>query len=64
VSFSVNTLMGKRDEPVLELCARRVAEQMLDAGCTKSLLMTLALRDHSPSVLAPIIAALEAHKVW
>jgi proteasome assembly chaperone 3 len=64
VSFSVSTLVGKRDEPVLDLCARRVAGMMVDAGRPKPLLIALALRDHSASILRPILEAIEALRVW
>jgi proteasome assembly chaperone 3 len=64
LSFSINTLIGRRDEPLLELIARRVASSMADAGLKKSLLITLALRNHSKEVVKPILDAVEANKVW
>jgi hypothetical protein len=34
-TYNISTLLGKRDEPFLTLCARRVAEQAQSAGSTK-----------------------------
>jgi Proteasome assembly chaperone 3 len=63
-SFAVDVLIGRRDEEVLDLCARRVAASMAGAGCTKSLLLAVALRSHSLDVIRPILEAIELHKVW
>eukprot|EP00959_Pyramimonas_sp_CCMP1952_P101294 2119160-Pyramimonas_sp.AAC.1 len=35
-SFSVKTLLGRRDEPLLEICARRLMELLSTAGCRRS----------------------------
>lgn len=34
-TFSIATLMGRRDEPNFELSARALIERMQDAGCTR-----------------------------
>ena len=35
-TYTVSTLLGKRDEPALTVCARHLAQSMADAGCTRS----------------------------
>ena len=34
-TFAVDTLLGRRDDPALTVCARHMAEKLLDAGCTR-----------------------------
>lgn len=34
-TYTVSTLLGKRDEPALTVCARHLAQSMADAGCTR-----------------------------
>jgi proteasome assembly chaperone 3 len=63
-SFTITTLVGRRDEPILELIARRVAASMAAAACAKPLLIALALRSHALEVVKPILDAVEASKVW
>ena len=36
MTFNVTTVMGKRDEPLLEVAARQLAEALADAGCSRS----------------------------
>ena len=42
-TYRVDTLLGRRDEPLAELCARQLAERLSDAGCASPLLLCLAL---------------------
>lgn len=64
VTFAVNTLIGRREEAMLELCARRVASSMAEKGCSKPLLMAIALRQHTSESVKPILDTIEEHKVW
>ena len=34
-TFAVDTLLGRRDDSALTVCARHMAEKLLDAGCTR-----------------------------
>lgn len=63
-SYAVTVLMGKRDEMVLELLARRVAGDMVGAGCRKKLLLSVALRQHNLSEIEPLVQAVLQHKAW
>lgn len=63
-SYTIDTLLGRRDDPVLELIARRVATSMADASAEKSLLIALALRNHGKDVVKPVLDAIDANKVW
>jgi hypothetical protein len=62
-SFAVEVLIGRRDEAILELCARQIAASIAST-CTKSLILAIALCDHSIGVVKPILDAIEANKVW
>jgi hypothetical protein len=33
--YTVTTLLGKRDEPALTVCARHMAERLVQAGCSR-----------------------------
>lgn len=63
-TFSTNILMGKRDEPLLLLCARQVVELAAAAGCSKPMVLCLGLKDHSPGTIKAIIAAISENKLW
>lgn len=56
--------MGKRDIAELELCARQVIALMAADGCTKPLLMSLALKDHSMETISPIVNKMKDLRVW
>lgn len=34
-TFTVDTLLGRRDEASLMVCARHMAEKLSDAGCSR-----------------------------
>lgn len=63
-SYHVQTLMGKRDVPELELCARQVIQAMKTAGCNKPLLLSLALKSHDLPTMHAIIAKIKDIPVW
>lgn len=63
-SYSVTVLMGKRDEMMMELCARRVLAQMDEGGCEKKLLMSMALKNHSMQHVDAIVNTIMENKVW
>lgn len=63
-TFNVQVLLGKHDEPMLRACARQLIEHMSNAGMSRSLLLSLGLRDHSAGMLKGIIAAVLANKIW
>lgn len=41
--YNVQVLMGKRDNPEMELCARRIMSLIKEAGYDKPLLLSLQL---------------------
>lgn len=63
-TVSVNVLMGRRDEMVMELVARRILAAMTKDGCTKPLLLSMALRSHDLSAVDELVAAVVDNKVW
>ncbi|KAI0566704.1 Proteasome assembly chaperone 3 [Gracilaria domingensis] len=63
-SFSVQTLIGIRDIPELELCARTIIAKISENGCAKPLLVSLALRDHSMRTIRAVIEKVTELRVW
>lgn len=63
-SFSVQVLIGKRDIPEVELCARSIMSAIAASGCRRPLLLSLALKQHSMSTIRPIIAQIRDMPVW
>ncbi|EIE20140.1 hypothetical protein COCSUDRAFT_30781 [Coccomyxa subellipsoidea C-169] len=63
-TFTVDTLLGKRDEPALAVCARHMAESIVQAGCSRPLLLCLGLKQHSLDTMRAIIKEVVAHPVW
>lgn len=63
-SFSVTVLVGKRDETMMELCARRIMADIVKDGSSKPLLLSLALKSHSLQLVEPIVSKIVENKVW
>ncbi|CAM6118489.1 unnamed protein product [Calypogeia fissa] len=63
-TYNVHILMGKRDEPFLAACARQLIENMSENGSTRSLVLSLGLKDHSPTTLKSVIQFVIANKIW
>ncbi|XP_022993682.1 uncharacterized protein LOC111809020 isoform X1 [Cucurbita pepo subsp. pepo] len=63
-TFSVSTVFGKRDEPMLVACARQLIEQISLSGSYKPLLISLGLKDHSVETMRGIVTAVSENKLW
>ncbi|CAL5228718.1 g11901 [Coccomyxa viridis] len=63
-TFTVETLLGRRDETTLTICPRALSEKLLDAGCSRPLLLCIGLRDHSRDAMRSIIQEVLAHPLW
>ncbi|XP_064393630.1 proteasome assembly chaperone 3-like [Halichondria panicea] len=61
-SFSVRTLLGK-DKPEVHVFGRAIAGH-LSLPTNTPLLLALGLRDHSPSLIPPLLKELEKLKMW
>eukprot|EP00243_Klebsormidium_subtile_P004179 TRINITY_DN17975_c0_g1_i1.p1 TRINITY_DN17975_c0_g1~~TRINITY_DN17975_c0_g1_i1.p1 ORF type:complete len:123 (+),score=27.65 TRINITY_DN17975_c0_g1_i1:460-828(+) len=57
-TYTVNTLFGKRDEPLLEACARQLAEKLSAGDSSRPLLLSLGLRDPSSESVREILNAI------
>eukprot|EP00250_Pteridium_aquilinum_P031530 c43787_g1_i1 orf=203-628(+) len=64
ITFNVNVLMGKHDETMLRACARQLIEHISGMGSSRSLLLSLGLKDHSMGTLKGIIETVCDNKVW
>eukprot|EP00205_Picochlorum_sp_RCC944_P004038 CAMPEP_0182614404 /NCGR_PEP_ID=MMETSP1330-20130603/30347_1 /TAXON_ID=464278 /ORGANISM="Picochlorum sp., Strain RCC944" /LENGTH=73 /DNA_ID=CAMNT_0024834213 /DNA_START=221 /DNA_END=439 /DNA_ORIENTATION=+ len=43
-TYSVDVLLGRRDDPLLEVCARQLIERLALAGDRRNLLLWIALK--------------------
>jgi proteasome assembly chaperone 3 len=64
LTFNTNVLAGKRDEPMLQLCARRIIETAAEQGFRKSMVICLGLSDHSMQTMREVAAAVAENNVW
>ncbi|XP_052195288.1 uncharacterized protein LOC127803238 isoform X2 [Diospyros lotus] len=62
-TFNVSVVFGKRDEPMLVACARQLIEY-ISSGSSKSLLLSLGLKDHSMEMLKGIVRAVTDNRLW
>ncbi|PSC70604.1 Proteasome assembly chaperone 3 [Micractinium conductrix] len=62
-TYRVDTLLGPREQPLPELCARQLAERLAAAGSYKPLLLCLALRRDAltRAGVAQVVAAVTQH---
>jgi len=73
-TFSTATLLGTRDDPIPELCARQLVEKLSQSGCDLPILLCLGLQrdpsgaDRDPSsqreLMNGILDACLAHPLW
>nr|PNR26597.1 hypothetical protein PHYPA_030078 [Physcomitrium patens] len=63
-TFNISILMGKRDEPLMMACARQLIEKMSKTGCSRPLILSLGLADHSAETLKDIIEVVVENKIW
>jgi proteasome assembly chaperone 3 len=63
-TYSTNVLLGKRDEPALTLCARRIVEQAAVAGFSKPMILCLGLKDHTPAMVRQVADAVAETSFW
>eukprot|EP00244_Chara_vulgaris_P003309 TRINITY_DN15964_c0_g2_i1.p1 TRINITY_DN15964_c0_g2~~TRINITY_DN15964_c0_g2_i1.p1 ORF type:complete len:127 (+),score=19.85 TRINITY_DN15964_c0_g2_i1:129-509(+) len=66
-AFQVDTILGKRDEPLLTVCARQLIEKMSMAGSRSPhlpLLLSISLKNHSPATIKGVIALVEQNRIW
>eukprot|EP00457_Paulinella_chromatophora_P015996 gb/GEZN01016714.1/.p1 GENE.gb/GEZN01016714.1/~~gb/GEZN01016714.1/.p1 ORF type:complete len:155 (+),score=25.10 gb/GEZN01016714.1/:126-590(+) len=55
-TYHVQTLLGRRDDPLLTLCARRLIQNMAESGCNKSLLLSMSLLPPSKPARSSCVA--------
>ncbi|KAG2714544.1 hypothetical protein I3843_03G035600 [Carya illinoinensis] len=63
-TFNVSSIFGKRDEPMLPACARKLIEHISTSGSPKSLVLSLGLKDHSVETLRGIVSAVIDNRLW
>jgi len=63
-TYSTSVLMGKRDEPLLTICARRIMEAAGQAGCMRPMIICLGLRSHTPDALREVCTAVGEDNLW
>jgi proteasome assembly chaperone 3 len=71
-TFQTTTLLGSRDNPLPELCARQLIERISQAGCDQALLLCLGLAagdrqspaNTDPGIVRTIIELIMEQPVW
>eukprot|EP01137_Pigoraptor_chileana_P013317 Opistho-2@66682 len=64
-SYTVRTLLGKRDEPLLLVYARQLIE-IISSATDKPLLLSIALKPETvtPAQMQAVLGLLKQNKVW
>ena len=62
-NYTINTLIGKRDDPILTIYARQIIE-LVGNTSSKPILLAVALVDESKETLRTILEILGNNKVW
>ncbi|KAL6136302.1 hypothetical protein ACLB2K_061598 [Fragaria x ananassa] len=63
-TYSVSVIFGKRNEPMLEACARQLVEHISNSRSSRPLMLSLGLKDHSAETLKGIVAAVIENRLW
>lgn len=62
-TYSTNVVLGRRDQPGLDLCARQLVELLGRQGHTKPITLCLGLKDLSPATVREVVAAVREDHV-
>jgi proteasome assembly chaperone 3 len=65
-TYAITTLIGSRDDPSLELCARRLVETCSDSGCQLPLLLCLGISKGAmtPKLIKKLEQLILKSKLW
>lgn len=62
-TFTVDTLLGKRDDPALVVCGRQIVEDISQYSA-RPLLLCVALKDNSRATIREVVEAIKANRLW
>ncbi|XP_077244118.1 proteasome assembly chaperone-like protein [Tasmannia lanceolata] len=63
-TFRVSVIFGKRDEPMLESCARQLIEHISSSRSSRPLVLSLGLKDHSLETLKGVVSSVIENRLW
>lgn len=63
-TYTTTVLSGKRDEPLLQLGARRIVENAANVGCMRPMIICMGLKDHAPQVIKDIVHSVSEDNIW
>lgn len=65
-TYETRTLMGKRDDPVLCVYARRIMESIVSSGSEKPLLLAICILEEgkTPEIFHGVIEVVLTFKTW
>lgn len=65
-SYHSQTLLGKRDDPLLAVYARQVCESIVSTGSEKPLLLAISIRDdgRDVAIFKAVMEAIDEIKTW
>lgn len=64
-TYFIETLLGRRDDPLLEICGRQLIEKLSLTGSTKDVMLWLGLSQvSSKASIQGIIQEVARHKPW
>mmetsp|Transcript_20290 Transcript_20290/g.51379 ORF Transcript_20290/g.51379 Transcript_20290/m.51379 type:complete len:126 (+) Transcript_20290:86-463(+) len=63
-TYTTTVLSGKRDEPLLQLAARRIVENAASVGCMRPMIICMGFKDHAPQVMKEVVQAVSEDNIW
>ncbi|GLC35635.1 hypothetical protein PLESTB_000185700 [Pleodorina starrii] len=63
-TFSTSVVLGKRDDPPLELAARQLVQALGELGHSKPITLCLGLRELTPPAVRELVAAVRQDNAW
>ncbi|PNW73745.1 hypothetical protein CHLRE_13g571000v5 [Chlamydomonas reinhardtii] len=63
-TFTTSVVLGKREDPGLELASRQLVEVIGAAGHNKPITLCLGLKEASPALVKELVAAVREDNVW
>ncbi|KAF5204458.1 proteasome assembly chaperone-like protein [Thalictrum thalictroides] len=63
-TFNVSVILGKRDESMLVACGRQLIEHISNSGSSRTLVLSLGLKDHSLETLKGVLSSVIENRLW
>ncbi|GFR47526.1 hypothetical protein Agub_g9244 [Astrephomene gubernaculifera] len=63
-TYSTSVVVGRREDPGVELAARQLVQALGEMGCSRPITLCLGVRELQPACVRQLVAAVRQDNVW